>query len=254
MAGASGQLAYTVVTAEDEGAFLALQAAVETASGPDFLNHDPIVDRYWPRLATAFPEYQFCLVDKKSGKPIGTGNSIPLHFAGEWSELPAGGLDWVLEQGFLDQADGKPPTLVSALYIVVSDSFRGSNMSAEILANMKRIARRRGFDQLIAPVRPWMKSRYPLIPMEEYSQWQNSRGEPFDPWLRVHIRAGGRMLHPCSHAMVVSGTREQWGAWTGMDFPGDGRYVVPHGLAPVEVHGSKGDYIEPGVWVLHELT
>ncbi len=254
MTSSAGLPAYRLVTAEDYEAFLSLSSSVETASGPEFLNSDPAVERFWPELPTAFPAYQFCLIDQETGKPIGIGNSIPIRFTGEWSALPAGGLDWVLEQGFHGHAEGEPPTLVSALYILVSDSYRGSNMSVELLANMKRIARRQGFDHLIAPVRPWMKSRYPLIPMEEYCQWQNGRGEPFDPWLRVHIRAGGRMLHICERAMAVDASTEAWSAWTGMEFPGDGSYTIPHGLVPLEVRSLNGKYVEPGVWVLHELT
>ena len=38
-----------------------------------------------------------------------------------------------------------------------------------------------------------------------------------------------------------------------MAFPGDGDYIIPHGLVPVRVRGDLGEYVEPGVWVLHEI-
>lgn len=38
-----------------------------------------------------------------------------------------------------------------------------------------------------------------------------------------------------------------------MAMPGDGDYVIPYGLVPVQVRGEQGSYVEPGVWVLHQL-
>jgi len=148
---------------------------------------------------------------------------------------------------------GHTPTLVSALYIEVAEAHRGHHLSAHMLALMRQIARAQGFDHLVAPVRPSWKSRYPLMPIAEYLRWQNADGLPFDPWLRVHVRAGGHVLHPCPRAMTVRGSRQQWTTWTGLDFPGDGNYIIPHGLVPVSIQGTTGEYIEPGVWVVHRL-
>jgi hypothetical protein len=38
-----------------------------------------------------------------------------------------------------------------------------------------------------------------------------------------------------------------------VEFPGQGNYAIPHGLVPVIVHDSEGEYIEPGIWVVHAL-
>ncbi len=244
---------YTVVTAKDIERFHELSDGMVRASGPVFLRHDNVVDQYWPLLAETFPDDQFCLVEQKSGRAAAIGNSIPVTFRGEWVNLPAEGLDWVLEKGLQDHAAGKIPTLMSALYIEVAASHRGQHLSSQMLAAMRKIARSQGFSHLVAPVRPSLKSRYPLIPIEDYIQWQNSDGLPFDPWLRVHVRAEGQILHPCPRAMAVKGSRQQWTKWTGMDFPGEGNYIIPHGLVPVTVRGTEGEYVEPGVWVLHGL-
>ena len=209
---------------------------------------------HWSHLAEIFPDYQFCLIEKTSGIAVARGHSIPVAFDGEWSSLPDEGLDWVLEKSFLDDADGRRPTVVSALYIVVSDQYRGRGLSSSMLAAMRQIGREQGFRHLIAPVRPSMKSHYPLIAMDEYCRWQNVEGYPFDPWLRVHVRAGGAVLHPCLRSMAVRGSLRQWEEWTGMGFPGVGSYVVPGALVPVTVeNGSEGVYVEPGIWVLHRL-
>ncbi len=108
-----------------------------------------------------------------------------------------------------------------------------------MLATMKQIGRERGFDHLIA--------------MQDYCRWRNAEGYPYDPWLRVHVRAGGNVLHPCMRSMEVKGSRQRWIEWTGMEFPGDGSYVLPNALVPVTLNGSDGWYVEPGIWVLHRL-
>lgn len=242
-----------VVTARDRARFRELGATMVRASRPAFLGHDDTIVRHWPRLPEIFPENQFCLVEQDSGGVVAIGNSIPIAFTDQWSALPAEGLDWALEKGFHDRAAGRVPTIMSALYIEVAESHRGQDLSSRALAAMRDIARSQGFGHLIAPVRPSSKSRYPLIDIAAYLEWQTPDGLPFDPWLRVHVRAGGTVLHPCRRAMRVEGTRQQWAAWTSMDFPGDGDYVIPHGLVPVSFHGAEGKYVEPGIWVLHDL-
>lgn len=244
---------YTVLTAGNPERYRELVNQMPRAEGPAFLEYDQTVAEYWPLLRETFPDNQFCLVDEQTGAAAGVGNCIPLAFEGDWADLPPEGLDWVLSKGFADRNTGKAPNLVGALYIEVAETHRGMNLSAEMLRTMRGITRSQGFGQLIAPVRPSLKSRYPLIDIATYLSWITPDGLPFDPWLRVHARLGARVLHPCRRAMVVLGTREAWAEWAEMAFPGDGDYVIPYGLVPVQVREGLGEYIEPGVWVLHEI-
>lgn len=46
---------------------------------------------------------------------------------------------------------------------------------------------------------------------------------------------------------------EDWEKWVGMQFPDDGEYVFPGGLAPLLVTQTFGSYWEPNVWVLHDF-
>lgn len=245
--------AFTQVTARDPERFRQLNYEMPRADGPEFLDKDRAVVEFWPQLVDTFPDYQFCLVDDVTGLAAGVGRCLPLDFDGGWSDLPDGGLDWALEKGFSDQTAGHTPRLVSALYIEVAETHRGQGLSGRMLATMKEIASAQGFRQLIAPVRPSMKSRYPLIDIDTYLSWTTPEGHPIDPWLRVHTRAGGKVLHACRRAMMIEGTAEQWAVWTGMAFPGDGDFIIPYGLVPVRVRSGWGEYIEPGVWVLHEI-
>jgi hypothetical protein len=80
-------------------------------------------------------------------------------------------------------------------------------------------------------------------------------GLPQDPWLRVHVRAGGRIVGTCKRATVIAGTLEQWRSWTGLPFDASGPVVVPGALVPVHcsVEHDYAVYVEPGVWVHHRL-
>jgi hypothetical protein len=131
---------------------------------------------------------------------------------------------------------------------------RGKRLSGEAVQIMKEIGREQGLAAMIAPVRPSAKSNYPLIDMTNYIEWRNDEGLPFDPWLRVHVRLGGRIVKVCPRAMRVTGCVADWESWTEMRFPESGRYIVAGALNPVSIdcERDRGIYVEPNVWTLHE--
>jgi hypothetical protein len=108
----------------------------------------------------------------------------------------------------------------------------------------------------VAPVRPNQKSKYPLTNIDDYIQWTNEEGLPFDAWLRVHARLGARIIKPCHEAMVIHGTRAEWERWTGLKFPQSGPYYIPGALKPMEMDLEKdeGLYVEPNVWMVHTVA
>lgn len=244
---------YSLVTARDATAFRRLVEDMPRRTGPHYLLHDRCVARYWQSLDRTFPDHQLCLVDDHTGGAVGIGRGIPLALDGSWSELPSEGLDWALEKGFVDHQAGRTPNAVSALYIEIAATHRGRRLSQRILTAMLRHAGSMGYRHLVAPVRPSLKSRYPLIDIDTYLSWTTPTGSPFDPWLRVHVQTGARVLHVCRRAMLISGTRNEWAEWTEMELPGDGEYIIPDGLVPLRIQSDVGEYIEPGIWVLHDV-
>ncbi|MDQ3493891.1 MAG: hypothetical protein M3452_11640 [Chloroflexota bacterium] len=151
---------------------------------------------------------------------------------------------------------GTPPDTLGAIQIVVGPGQRGGGPSGRMLEGMRRTAVEHGYRAVIACVRPTLKSAYPLTPIERYVGWTRSDGLPFDPWIRVHVRAGGRIAHASPHSLVITGTIAEWEGWAGMAFPERGAYVVPGALVPVDIDRSAdiGTYHEPNVWIVHELT
>jgi hypothetical protein len=84
-----------------------------------------------------------------------------------------------------------------------------------MLAAMRDNVKRLGFEHLVAPVRPNGKHLVPDLPIDEYAALVRDDTLPQDPWLRVHVRAGGRIVGTCKRAMVIPGTLEEWRSWTG---------------------------------------
>jgi hypothetical protein len=170
--------------------------------------------------------------------------------------LPDGGWDWAIAQRFDDRAQGIPPHTLSALCISITRDFQGKGLSSWIVQAMRDIGSRSSLERLIAPVRPNLKAQYPLIPIDEYITWTVGDAKLFDTWMRVHRELGATVVRPCPRSMRIVGNVAEWEEWTGLRFPGSGQYIVPGALVPVLVDhdADTGVYVEPNVWMVHELV
>jgi hypothetical protein len=244
---------YIITTVEASPELRGQDTLMARVAWPEFMLHDP-VSRYFDQLYDDLPQFQFAFKDKVSGELLCIGNSIPLAWTKDPMELPDEGWDWALEKGIKDHQAGIPPTVLCAIQIMMPPEHRGKGLSHDAVNVMKRIGRSHGLTTLIAPVRPSSKSLYPLTNMENYIKWQTEEGLPFDPWLRVHARQGGRIIKVCPRAMRINGTVTEWESWAKMHFPESGEYVVPGALNPVQIDcdADEGIYIEPNVWTLHD--
>jgi GNAT superfamily N-acetyltransferase len=214
--------------------------------------HQATFNRYWHRLREDFPEFQLVLFDDERDAVIGRGQTVPFRWDGSVDDLPDG-VEGVFQRVF--EQDRGAPTTLSAAVAVVDPRRQGEGLSARIVEGMRSLAARHGLDALVAPVRPTLKARYPLTPIERYLAWRRPDGTLFDPWLRVHERLGAQILGVCPGSMVVTGTVAEWEEWTGMAFPDSGWYVVDQALVPVEIDRERdvGRYVEPNVWMRHPI-
>src|SRR5690242_18870038 len=211
---------------------------------PEFMNHNAVGWRYWGRLYDDFPEFQLAVLDGE--ELVGEMHALTVPLDG--GELPQG-WDEAFERG-IEEGGGNH---LSLLAISVRPERRGGGIASFLIDAARSAAARAGLESVIAPVRPTLKERYPLIPIERYAGWRRRDGTHFDPWLRVHERAGGRIVAPAPLSMTIEAPVADWERWTGMRFPGDGSHVVPGMLAPLEVSGNVGRHVEPNVWVRHGL-
>lgn len=222
-------------------------------SWPEFMLNDPVANVYFGRLYEDFTDFQFALYN--GDEVIGIGNSIPVIWNLDAGSLPDDGWDWALTHGFELLENGTAPTTLCAISMVLARSHQGRGASRHGLLAMKSIAARHGLNALIAPVRPSLKHRYPLIPMERYVTWTDADSAPFDPWLRTHWRMGAIIAKVAPRAMRIPGTVADWESWTNMKFPESGEYVVPFALNPVtaDVERDLITYVEPNVWMHHPI-
>lgn len=218
-------------------------------SWPEFMRHDPIGGLFYRHVETRFAAYVLVAQDE-SGEVVACAYSVPFVRGDE--ELPDNGWDGVIRNGLLASLAGEEPDAISAVEIAVRPDLQGTGLSAQMLAAMRDNAARRGFAELVAPVRPNGKTD-PHEPMTTYAFRVREDGLPVDPWLRVHVRAGGRIEKVAARSMVIPGTLEEWREWTELPFDATGPIIVPKALAPVhcDVEHGVATYVEPNVWVVH---
>ena len=124
-----------------------------------------------------------------------------------------------------------------------------------MIGAMRDIAAAHGFGNLIAPLRPTWKERYPLTPIERYAFWTREDGLPFDPWIRLTCASAPRSSSPWSGRCTSLAPWPSGRSGRKSAFPESGTYVFPHGLATLEIDRAAdlGDYWEPNVWVRHRV-
>ena len=231
------------------------ESALELArrSWPEFMWHDEVAIENWHEFYDRFGKYQSIMIDEAEGEVVAMGHSLPFRWDHDLADLPEEGWDWVIQQAVADDRNGAQPNLLAAVFVGVREEYKNRGLSRMILLSFRPTAKQYGFANLVIPVRPNEKPIYPLISMEDYIQWKNETGMPFDAWLRIQVRAGGKFIKVCNRSKIVRGTRAEWETWTAMKFPQSGSYIVPGALCPMEmdIDLDEGVYVEPNVWVQH---
>jgi GNAT superfamily N-acetyltransferase len=222
---------------------------------PEFMRHGTTAELYFaPSQFEAYLDYAFAgVVD---GKVVARAFSVPFAFNVDGrDELPDGGWDQVIRWAHEDRMIGRASTALSALEITLVPEARGSGNSIALLNAMKCCARANGYKALFAPVRPNQKHLRPHTSMREYISEMRADGLPADPWLRIHLRAGGRVVKIAPYSMTIIGSIADWSTWTGATLDQSGEVAVAGGLAPLIVSLEQGYavYVEPNVWVEHVL-
>ncbi|MBO3736126.1 N-acetyltransferase [Actinoplanes flavus] len=229
----------------------------ELAGGwPEFMTKDPTGGLYYRYFDQFWPAFSLLAVDKETGRAVAKAHAVPFAYDGDPAEgLPEGGWDWVIRQALHDRLDGTKPTMVSALEINIRPDLRGSGLSGLMLTAMRDNAAEHGFTDLVAPVRPSGKHAQIRQPIDAYAYATRDDGLPVDPWLRVHVRAGAKIVNVAHYSMTYAGTLEQWRSWTGLAFDATGPVDVPGALSPIhcDVEQDHAVYVEPNVWVHHRI-
>jgi len=221
-----------------------------TGGWPEFIFHDQETERYLGRVRELFSDLELVLLDDE--EIVAAGWAVPLRWNGRINDLPTGYSDSLARAVAVHDAGESPDTL-AILAAQVRPDREGKGLAGELLTALRHLADQAEWPRVICPVRPTLKARYPLTPIERYVQWTRPDGAPLDPWTRTHWRLGARVLAPAPRSQVITGTVAEWQTWTGMAFPDSGDYVIPNGLSTLHVdrEADQGVYIEPNVWLQH---
>ena len=219
---------------------------------PEFIFHDEGVKVYRDRRRSYFLDWEFYLVSSEDRRLIGGCWGVPLFWDGTVEDLPGGFTDSLARAVDGREAGVEPNTFVLMAAAVRNDE-QGKGHSGRVITAVRDRAVAAGLPQVIAPVRPTMKSRYPLIDIADFMTWTREDGLPLDPWVRTHVRLGATILAPAPHSQTMTGSVSDWESWTGLAMPSTGTYVIPDGLTVLEIDrtADTGLYREPNIWMRH---
>ncbi len=218
---------------------------------PEFITADRLVKQYIGRVREFFADLDLMLVDE-DGVPVASGWGVPIRWDGRSETLPSGYTEALVRAVEGHERGVAPDTLVIC-GAIVTPSLKGRGLAGETLKALRAVAEEAGRERVVAPVRPTVKARYPLTPIETYMRWTREDGSALDPWIRTHQRLGATLVSAAPASQVMTGTVAEWERWTGLAFPETGGYVIPEGLALLHIDraSDEGVYREPNVWMRH---
>jgi GNAT superfamily N-acetyltransferase len=228
---------------------------------PEFVRHDPIAMLYYGDGALdRYLDHARVAVDPaEPDRPVARAFCVPFAFRDGTpgrEALPDGGWDAVIRWAHDDHLARRRPNAVSALEIMVAPRLQGRGVSQAMLKAMRDNARRLGFYELWAPLRPTEKDKEPLTPFAQYAARRRADGQPHDAWVRTHVRAGAEIVKVAPRSVVIPGTLAEWREWTGLPLDQTGPTIVPGALNPIHVSLEQDHavYVEPNLWVRHPLS
>ncbi len=245
---------YAVKTRADSPELRKAAMAIEQAawSALGFLNFTRAHFAFYQELLEEHADCQLVLVDEATGYPVAVGNCVPL--ACDFNNLPPEGWDWIVETAANDRA--RPKNALGALAISVPGIHRSKGLARRMIEEFRALAVKKSLDGVVAPVRPSSKHQHPFIPIDDYVTWTDDRGRLFDPWLRSHSAAGGRIIKTAERSMIVEEPVGFWEMWTGRTYEESGKYAVEGALVPVSIELDRGvgRYVEPNVWFAYNAA
>jgi len=218
---------------------------------PEFIFHDSIVSEYIARVETYFPHYDVLLLE--DGEVVAGGWGVPIGWDGTTRGLPEGGYDGTMINAVTGHENSVQADTLCVMAAAVRPDRQRAGLAGKTVTALRDRATEAGLRHVIAPVRPTLKCRYPLMPMERFARWTRSDGLHIDPWIRTHQRLGASILAPAPQSMIITGTVAEWEQWAGMAFPETGQYIVPDALDLVDIkrEQDQGTYAETNLWMRH---
>jgi GNAT superfamily N-acetyltransferase len=243
-------LSVQIITTSTRPDLAEQSSAALLADWPEFVLRDRHADTLMPLAWRCFPEWDIRLLE--DGVVAAGGWAVPLRWDGDPDSLPSG-YDGALTAAIAAHQAEVAPDTMCVMAVAVRPDRQRSGLAGQVITALRDRAGQARVPRVVVPVRPTLKSRYPLTPMSRFAQWTRPDGLHLDPWIRTHQRLGARILCPAPRSMIVEGPVAQWQEWAGMPFPESGRYVVPGALDLVDIDTGRdlGSYAETNLWMRH---
>jgi hypothetical protein len=213
--------------------------------------HGDILNRWWGHLEEELADYQFVIYDDVTDQVVAEGHTGPFRWDGQPHSLPLG-IDAVLELIFTQHRAGETPNTLCP---------GGRDTSAEPgQRDGVTAVDRDAHDRHPSAAHPLCRScpavaegALPTDPHRAVRHLAPRRSPTVRP-LDARARAPRRTVGPpLPQSLLITGTVEDWEAWTSMAFPESGEYTFPEGLATLAIdrQANRGTYWEPNVWMIH---
>lgn len=220
------------------------------ADWPEYVLRDRHAETLMPLAWRYFPQWDLRLLEDDT--VAAGGWAVPLRWDGDPDSLPSG-YDGALAAAVAGHESGLVADTMCVMAVAVRPDRQKAGLAGQVITALRDRAREARLPRVIVPVRPALKSWYPLTPMSRFALWTRADGLHLDGWIRTHQRLGAQILCDAPRSMVVEGTVAQWEAWAKMAFPETARYVVPGALDLVDIDTSRdrGTYLETNLWMRH---
>ncbi len=225
--------------------------AIHHDTWPKYFLGSPILKKYWDKIYSVFPEYQFCLLDD-AGNIAVVANGIPMYWSGNIADLPSG-WDEGFERAILQHEQGILANTILGLAGIVVKDFQGKGLSHGLVQGFHKLAKLHGLDFFLGPVRPVGMTDYQISDVYVWVNKKNVHDEPLDYWLRVHKQLGGKVLEVAPKSQLVVASVAEWSKWLGESWQKSGEYKHPSTLQPftVNIEANEVTYFDPSIWVAH---
>lgn len=161
---------YTVATYAERPDLVQQAEAMAPETWPEYMLNDAVSNRLWGRLKLDMLEFQFMILGE-GDEILSVSNSLSMDWDGQPASLPPEGWDRAFERGFDELDRGQPPNTLCALSITIHPRNQVKGISQIAVTTMRDIARRHGFGDLIAPVRPnWKRDFKTLLVWQKAHQ------------------------------------------------------------------------------------
>lgn len=234
---------------------------------PEFLTMKPDLEIIVPHEPYQYDRYNqqryfiWGIREIESNRLVACINSLSIDTHKEQEVFDQGGWQWALRASLEDEQ----VNTLCLTSVTVAREFRGLGFATLLVCSAKEQAKSLKFHNLLVPVRPTEKHRFPELSLEQYLTpfYQlNSQDNDFldkekfyDPWIKLHLKQGATLLNICEQSMVITASIRWWEERTNTSIAQLSEIHFPLGLVPLKIDqkNNMATYAEPNIWMKYSI-